>query len=410
MGSPSGTYRSPLRQFAPRMERGSPQTPGMQGGAPEQHQKTRNPNGSRRRSRTPPPTARRVVFHEGMDRGHGGPNYPQAQQTSSAANPRRRSKRPRTERAHIPTIPTPVERERQAALHTGPHQVTDGASSSSAPPPPRVGGRLATGGTAKGTRRRPATQTGGEGTNPSKPPPPQAGRDGTAPGHGHRPPHQLGPCARGRPAPDATQPNRRGAEDAQQQRGHGTGDPRADKEMTEASGAQKSSGSPPTAASCQMSSQQEPSTGNVPEGHLDTTPGHPSLTGTTPDRDRETMPPPAPRAQQRRNTDLFDEAEVRAVYDIHANTPSCGLVAALREQLQNVNPNRLFAVVPLPHAASTDISVRQLQALVIPGMQIADDLADAWIWWFNINQPDQGGVWVPHMGWAHTLIAPPTDP
>ena len=149
--------------------------------------------------------------------------------------------------------------------------------------------------------------------------------------------------------------------------------------MTEASGPQKSSGSPPTAASCSMSPQQEPSTGNVPEGHLGTTPGHPSPTGTTPDQDRETMSPPAPRPPERRNTDLLDETEMRAVYDIHANTLSCGLQAALREHLQEVNPNRLFTVVPLPHAASTDISVRQLQALVAPGMQIAEDLVDTWI-------------------------------
>ena len=67
-------------------------------------------------------------------------------------------------------------------------------------------------------------------------------------------------------------------------------------------------------------------------------------------------------------------------------------------------------MVSLPHAASTDISVRQLQALVTPGMQIADDLVDVWILWFNFNQPDQGGVWVPHLGWAHTLIVPPTEP
>ena len=70
----------------------------------------------------------------------------------------------------------------------------------------------------------------------------------------------------------------------------------------------------------------------------------------------------------------------------------------------------LFPVVPLPHAASTDISVRQLQALISPGMQIADDLIDVWIWWFTFNQPDQGGVWVPHLGWAHTLIARLTEP
>ena len=67
-------------------------------------------------------------------------------------------------------------------------------------------------------------------------------------------------------------------------------------------------------------------------------------------------------------------------------------------------------VVPLPHAATTEIFMRQLQALVTPGTQIADDLVDAWIWWFDTHQPAQGGVWVPHLGWAHTLIAPPTDP
>ena len=122
------------------------------------------------------------------------------------------------------------------------------------------------------------------------------------------------------------------------------------------------------------------------------------------------MPPPPPTQPQRRNKDLFDREELRAIDDIHAITPPCGLVAALRRHLQDVNPNRLFAVVPLPHAASTDLSVRQLQALVSPGMHIADDLVDASIWWFNFNQPDQGGVWVPRLGWARTLIAPPTEP
>ena len=180
--------------------------------------------------------------------------------------------------------------------------------------------------------------------------------------------------------------------------------------MTEASGPQESDGPPPTTASRPVPPQQEPCTGSVPEGHLDTTPGHPSPTGTTPDQDRETTPPPPPRPPQRRKTDLFDEEELRAIYNIHANTPLCGLVAALRGHLQGVNPNRLFAVVPLPHAASSDISMRQLQALVTPGLQIAYDLVDAWIWWFNFNQPDQGGVWVPHLGWAHTLIAPPMEP
>ena len=98
------------------------------------------------------------------------------------------------------------------------------------------------------------------------------------------------------------------------------------------------------------------------------------------------------------------------LYGIHASTPSSELVATLREHLRDIDPSRLFAVVPLPHAARTEIPVRQLQALVTTGTQVSDDLVEAWIWWFNTHQPAQGGVWVPHLGWVHTLIAPPTDP
>ena len=175
--------------------------------------------------------------------------------------------------------------------------------------------------------------------------------------------------------------------------------------MTEASGPQEFEGPPLTTASHPMSPQQEPSTESVPEGDLDTAPWDPSSTGTSPDQDWETTPPQPLRPPQRRNTDLFDGGELRAMHDIHANTPPCGLAP-----VQEVNPNRLFAMVPLPHAASTDISVQQLKALVSPGMQIADNLTDAWIWWFNFNQLDQGGVWIWHLGRAHTLIAPPTEP
>ena len=116
------------------------------------------------------------------------------------------------------------------------------------------------------------------------------------------------------------------------------------------------------------------------------------------------MLPPAPRPPQRRNTELFDGGELWTIYNIHTDTPPCRLVAALQRHLQDINPKRLFAVVPLPHATSTNTPVRQLEALITPGMQIADDLVEAWIWWFNFNQPDQGGVWVPHLGWAHTLM------
>ena len=70
LGYPSGTYRSPLQPFPPRRRQGSLHTSGVQGCTPKRNQETQNPGRSRRRSRTPPPTARRVAFHEGTDRGH----------------------------------------------------------------------------------------------------------------------------------------------------------------------------------------------------------------------------------------------------------------------------------------------------------------------------------------------------
>ena len=180
--------------------------------------------------------------------------------------------------------------------------------------------------------------------------------------------------------------------------------------MTKTSRPQESGSSLPMAAAGSMPQQREPSTENVPRGHPGTAPGHPSPTGAAPEQDRQTMPPQARRPPQLRNTGPFDDAELRALYGIHATACSSELVPALREHIQHVGPSRLFAVVPLPHAATTEVFVRQLQALVTPGIQITDDLVDAWIWWFNTHQPDQRGVWVPHLGPAHTLILPPTDP
>ena len=131
-GFPLWHIQQPPATVAPRRSPGSPHASGVPDGTPEQPQETRNPGRSRHRSRTPPPAALRVVFHEDMDRDHGGPCDPHARQPSSTADPRHRSKRPRTKRTHIPTILTPVERERQAALHADPHQAAGEASSSSA--------------------------------------------------------------------------------------------------------------------------------------------------------------------------------------------------------------------------------------------------------------------------------------
>ena len=180
--------------------------------------------------------------------------------------------------------------------------------------------------------------------------------------------------------------------------------------MTGTSSPQESDGPLPTATPRSVPQQQEPSTEYVPGGHPGTTSRHPSPAGAALDQDRVALPPPPPRPPQQRGAGPFDDAELRALYGIHASTPSSELVATLREHLRDVDPNRLFAVVPVPHAATTEIFVRQLQALVTPGAQVSDGLVEAWIWWFNTHQPAQGGVWVPHLGWVHTLIAPPTDP
>ena len=219
VGSPSGTYRSPLRLFAPRRDQGSPHTPGVHGSTPERHQETRNPGRSQRRSRTLPPAAQRVVFHEGIDRGHGGPNDPNAQHTSPATNPRRWSKRPRTERVHIPTFPTTAEQEQQAALDTDPHQAADGRSNSSAASlPGSADGPLRGGQHATGTRPRAtaADQRPEQGVGGKTPqhPPPRAGRDETGPAHGHRPPDQLGPTPRG------SSPQLQHCQTAEEQRTH----------------------------------------------------------------------------------------------------------------------------------------------------------------------------------------------
>ena len=147
--------------------------------------------------------------------------------------------------------------------------------------------------------------------------------------------------------------------------------------MTETSGPQESHDPLPAATTCSVPGQREPSTVYAPWGHPGTTSRHPSPTSATLDKDRVTMPPPAPRPPQQRNTGLFDDAELTALYGFQATTSSSELVAALLEHLSDVNPNRLAAAVPLAHAATTEIFVRQLQALVNPGTQISDDLVEA---------------------------------
>ena len=373
MGSPSGTYRCPLRPVAPRRGPSSPHASGMQGGTPEQRQETRNPGRSRRRSRTPPPAARRVVFHEGMGRDHGGPCDPHAQRTLSTTDPRRRSKRPRSERTHIPTILTPVERERQAALHADPRRAADGASSLSATSLPGSAANPLSGDHTPRTRDQGSLRR----------------TQGLRKERGGSPPLQP--------------PNHQATEGTSQQPGHDASGPRADAEMTGTSGPRESAGPLPAATPCSMSQQQEPSTEYVAGGHPGTTSRHPSPTSAALDQDRVAMPPPPPRPPQQRGTGPFDDAELRALYGIDASTPSSELVATLCEHLRDVDPNRVFAVFPLPHAGSSRRSSP-------PGPRSPTTLLKRGSGGSTPTKQAQGGVWIPHLGWVHTLIAPPTDP
>ena len=52
----------------------------------------------------------------------------------------------------------------------------------------------------------------------------------------------------------------------------------------------------------------------------------------------------------------------------------------------------------------------QLQARLTLRQRTPDDLIDVWIWWVNHHQPDRGQIWVPHLAWAPTLVASPTEP
>ena len=247
----------------------------MQGDTPEQRQETRQPGRSLRRSRTPPPAARRVVFNEDMDRDHGGPGGPQARQTSSTSDPRRRSKRSRTERTHIPTILTPAERERQATLQADPRQTAGETSSSSAASlPGSAADPLPRGPHATDTRQR----------EPAPDPSPTQGAGG-----------QPSPLSR---SPQATEGTLR-------QPGHDASGPRADKEMTGTCSPQEPADPLPTATPCSMPQQREPRTEYVPGGQPGATSRHPSPADAALDQDRVAMPPPPRRPPQQRGTESF---------------------------------------------------------------------------------------------------------
>ena len=101
------------------------------------------------------------------------------------------------------------------------------------------------------------------------------------------------------------------------------------------------------------------------------------------------MPPPSPRPAPSRGMGLLDPEALRGAYDVYHRTPRHALVVALRRHFKGLRPDRCFALAPLALGAA-NIYVRQCQALLSPQERCPSGLLDAWTWWFNLHQPDQG--------------------
>ena len=123
--------------------------------------------------------------------------------------------------------------------------------------------------------------------------------------------------------------------------------------------------------------------------------------GTLAAQDRKTMPPPPPSPRQSGDPHGLDE--LRRAYDVYQGTSAYDLVSTLRGHVQGVPPDRRFAAALLPHGATMEL--RQHPALLTRGQHTRDDLIEGWTWWFNDHRPHQGRIWVPHLAWAHMLIA-----
>ena len=202
MGSPSGTYRSPLRLFAPQRGPGSHHTSGMQGSTPEQRQETRNPSRSRRHSRTPPPESSSMrIRTETMEvpttpapNRHHLPSIPGADPRGPAPNGRTSPPFPRqlsaSGRQRFTRAPAGQQTERPA--HPPPP--------SQDRPPTRCQGDNTPRTHGQGSPRPTKGLRKGWGESPPNTPPTRAGRNDTGPGDGHRPPNQLGPCTTGFPS------------------------------------------------------------------------------------------------------------------------------------------------------------------------------------------------------------------
>ena len=79
---------------------------------------------------------------------------------------------------------------------------------------------------------------------------------------------------------------------------------------------------------------------------------------------------------------------------------------ALQQHFQGVHPNRRFAVPPLENDA-TSVYVRQPGILLTPKLNLRNNFIGTPIGWFNLQQPAQRRMRVPHLSWPHTIAARP---
>ena len=397
--------------------------------------------GTQSQSRTPPSATPRVTFYDDSDNSHDGPGGRQRRQMSATAGPQRRPKRPQTERTKISTILPLTERARLVALSVRADTAEAAVSSASAAPShaqtsvtaprphkPSAAPRGATPISTESLSARHAAATRHSPTRPTRAPTlaithtttrSRGGtglRDGsTATNATTTQPTMTTQVPLSNPDTEhaefptlaAMQARSTGSvlhqHDKTGDTGQGTGpamteNPESKKPEAIPSPTSRPSPAParPRPAAEQMHTEPDNSaSGDTPS------PGIPAA------RDRAIMPPQPPRPPQSGEPPGLEE--LRRPYDVYHSTPSHNLLGALRAHFHDVRPERRFAAALLPHGA-TNICVRQLQALLIPGKRTPNDLIDLWIWSFNHQQPDQGLIWVPHPDWAHTLIAPPTDP
>ena len=141
------------------------------------------------------PAARRVVFHEGTDRGHGGlPANRHHLPPIPAAGPRGPAPSGRTS-PPFPAQQSERDRQRSTQATTRPQTVRPARPlppPQSRPPLRCQGERNAAGTRPRGPAADQRPERGVGGQTPQSPPPPQAGRESTGPRHGHRPPDQAG--------------------------------------------------------------------------------------------------------------------------------------------------------------------------------------------------------------------------